>query len=226
MKPTIIPTLLALALLAASCGGGSTTQNTTTDGAPAADTTAKAATPAAQEPEQPAATQQPSSDNTDASPADSGNGKKVFGDINQDGNQDCITYTDQDLQVSIAGTSFNKKYIVEDEYSDRNITEITINQKGVIKILTTWMNSRGADGDDNYTVRYQDNDLYLIGYDNYYKPATNESYNLLTLKKETISGLTDDESEKTISTLKKIPLHRLSDIKIGEYRCEDYDGIE
>ncbi|MBQ1697296.1 MAG: hypothetical protein II075_05395, partial [Bacteroidales bacterium] len=132
-------------------------------------------------------------------------------------------YTDQDLQVSIAGTSFNKKYIVEDEYSDRNITEITINQKGVIKILTTWTNSRGADGDDNYTVRFQDGDLYLIGYDNYYKPATNESYNLLTLKKERISGLTDDEPEKTTSTLKKIPLHRLSEIKIGEYRCEDYE---
>ncbi len=218
---TTIPTLLALALTIASCGGGSTTQTT---GAPSADTSAKATIPAAaKEPEKNAPQQ---SSTADASPADSGNGKKVFGDINQDGNQDCITYTDQDLQVSIAGTSFNKKYIVEDEYSDRNITEITINQKGVIKILTTWMNSRGADGDDNYTVRYQDNDLYLIGYDNYHKPATNESYNLLTLKKETISGLTDDESEKTISTLKKIPLHRLSDIKIGEYRCEDYDGIE
>ena len=220
---TTIPTLLALALTIASCGGGSITQTT---GAPSADTSAKATIPvAAKEPEKPAP-QQSSTEAPDASPADSGNGKKVFGDINQDGNQDCITYTDQDLQVSIAGTSFNKKYIVEDEYSDRNITEITINQKGVIKILTTWMNSRGADGDDNYTVRYQDNDLYLIGYDTYYKPATNESYNLLTLKKETISGLTDDEPEKTISTLKKIPLHRLSDIKIGEYRCEDYDGIE
>ncbi|MBQ2097474.1 MAG: hypothetical protein II480_04800, partial [Bacteroidales bacterium] len=214
-------TLLALALTIASCGGGNTTQNNS--GSPSADATAKAATPAAQEPEQPAVTQQPSSDNTDEQSADSGNGQKVFGDINQDGNQDCITYTDQDLQVSIAGTSFNKKYIVEDEYSDRNITEITINQKGVIKILTTWMNSRGADGDDNYTVRFQDGDLYLIGYDNYYKPATNESYNLLTLKKERISGLTDDEPEKTTSTLKKIPLHRLSEIKIGEYRCEDYE---
>ena len=220
---TTIPTLLALALTIASCGGGSTTQTT---GAPSADTSAKATIPAAAKEPEKNAPQQSSTVAPDASPDDSGNGKKVFGDINQDGNQDCITYTDQDLQVSIAGTSFNKKYIVEDEYSDRNITEITINQKGVIKILTTWMNSRGADGDDNYTVRYQDNDLYLIGYDNYHKPATNESYNLLTLKKETISGLTDDEPEKTISTLKKIPLHRLSDIKIGEYRCEDYDGIE
>ena len=168
---------------------------------------------------QPAAPQQSSTVATD----DSGNGQKVFGDINQDGNQDCITYTDKELQVSIAGTDFNKKYIVEDEYSDRLITDITINQKGVIKILTTWTNSRGADGDDNYTVRFQDGDLYLIGYDNYYKPATNESYNLLTLKKERISGLTDDEPEKTTSTLKKIPLHRLSEIKIGEYRCEDYE---
>ena len=226
MKPTIIPTLLALALLTASCGGGSTTQNTTTDGAPAADTTAKAATPAAQEPEQPAATQQPSSDNTDEQSADSGNGSKVFGDINQDGKQDCITYTNKDLQVSIAGTDFNKKYIVEDENSDRDITEITINPKGVIKILTTWTNERGADGNDDYTVRYQDDDLYLIGYDTYYKPATNESYNLLTLKKETTTGMTDDDTKKTTTSLKKIPLHRLSDIKIGEYCCEDYDGIE
>ena len=48
MKPTIIPTLLALALLTASCGGGSTTttQNTTA-GAQSADTTSTTvATPA------------------------------------------------------------------------------------------------------------------------------------------------------------------------------------
>jgi hypothetical protein len=45
MKNSIIPTLLALSLLAASCGGGSTTttQNTTT-GAQSADTTATTAT--------------------------------------------------------------------------------------------------------------------------------------------------------------------------------------
>lgn len=213
MKSTIITTFLAFSLTMASCGGGNTTQN---GGALSADSTAN----------RPAAPQQQGTDNTDVQPADSCNGKKVFGDINQDGSQDCITYTDKDLQVSISGTSFNKKYIVEDENSDRSITEITINQKGVVKILTTWTNVRGADGNDDYTVRYQDDDLYLIGYDTYYKPATNDSYNLLTYKKETISGLTDDDTKKTISKLKKIPLHRLSDIKIGEYCCEDYDGIE
>ena len=165
------------------------------------------------------------------STANNSDSKNIYGDINQDGIKDVIVYTAKDLNVCILNdkdvATYDKTFKVEDEYSDRLITEVTINDKGVIVIKTTWTNERGADGDDDYTVRFQDGDLYLIGYDSYYKPATNVSYNLLTYKKITKEGMNDDDLKTKTETLKnRLPLHKLSDIKIGEYICEDYDGLE
>lgn len=156
--------------------------------------------------------------------------KSVHGDINQDGIEDVILYTDQEIDVALLDANdvitFEKNYKIKDENSSRNITEITINKKGVFVIKTEWTNERGANGNDNYTARYQNEDFYLIGYDSYYKPATNESYNLLTYKKIVTTGQDNDDKKTTTSVLKKIPLHRLSDIKLGEYQCDDYNGIE
>lgn len=157
--------------------------------------------------------------------------KTTYGDINQDGIKDVIGFTKRDLTVCILDdndvATYNKTFMVQDEYSNRLITDVTIDDKGVVVIKTTWTNERGADGDDYYTVRFQDGDLYLIGYDTYYKPATNVSYNLLTYKKIKKEGLNDNDSETTTEDLKNhLPLHKLSDIKIGEYICDDYDGLE
>lgn len=169
-------------------------------------------------------------DDPDFNEENAENSRTVHGDINHDGIKDIIIYTEQEINLALLDAhdvvTSEKKYKIVDENSSRRIQEVTINEKGVIVIKTTWINERGASGDDNYTIRYQDSDYYLIGYDSYYMPATNDSYNLLTYKKIRTTGTNKDDMKTETSTLKKIPLHRLSDIKIGEYHCGDYDGIE
>ena len=151
-------------------------------------------------------------------------------DINQDGIDDMIAFNSKSFSVYFFDTendiTTEKTFKVENEYAKSTIEDVAFNLNGDLVIQTEWINSRGASGGDDYTVRYQDDDFYLIGYDCQYQPATSDSYDLLTYTKRTVSGMRDDDMKRTTSTLKKLPLKKLSDIKIGQYNCDDYEVRE
>lgn len=151
---------------------------------------------------------------------------RVKADLNHDGVTDLVVYNEKGL--SIYFSNGHAKYFargagnVENEYADSRITNVKVNDKGVLRIETEWVNDRGASGSDTYVARFQNNDFYLIGYDGMYNnPPTTYSFNLLTGKAVTVSGYAEDTKRKT-SAIKKLPLKKLSEVKIGEYKCEDY----
>lgn len=151
---------------------------------------------------------------------------KVRGDFDKDGVTDLAIYDSKTLSIyfsnGYAKYILHDTYKVENEYADSRIIDVTVNDKGVLRIETEWTNDRGASGSDTYVARYQDNDFYLIGYDcTYNNPPTTYSFNLLTNRAVTVSGYVDDAKTKTMA-IKKLPLKKLSEIKIGEYKCEDY----
>jgi hypothetical protein len=154
--------------------------------------------------------------------------QSIDGDINHDGIDDLVRYGSKSKTITVYcfdaknNVIYEKTFTVQNEYAKSFLEGVSIYEDGTIVIETEWINNRGASGGDDYTVRYQDDDLYLIGYDCQYEPYTIESYNLLTYQKETESGINDEEKRRTTSTLKKLPLKKLSDIKIGQYHCEDY----
>ena len=156
--------------------------------------------------------------------------RSVDGDINHDGIDDMVRYGTKSKTITVYcfdaknNVIYEKTYTVQNENAKSFLRGVSIYEDGTIVIRTEWINSRGASGSDNYTARYQDDDLYLIGYDCHYQPSTFETYNLLTYTKEKESGLIGDD-QKTTTTLKKLPLKKLSDIKIGEYNCADYQGF-
>ena len=151
-------------------------------------------------------------------------------DINQDGTDDMVAFNSESLSIYFFdaenAVTAEKTFKVENEYAKSTIENVAFNPDGDMVIQTEWINERGASGGDDYTVRYQDDDFYLIGYDCQYQPATNDSYDLLTYTKKTESGMNEDDMKRTTSTLKKLPLKKLSDIKIGQYNCDDYEGRE
>ena len=136
---------------------------------------------------------------------------RVKADLNHDGVTDLVVYNEKGLSIYFSN-----------EYADSRITNVKVNDKGVLRIETEWVNDRGASGSDTYVARFQNNDFYLIGYDcTYNNPPTTYSFNLLTGKAVTVSGYAEDTKRKT-SAIKKLPLKKLSEMKIGEYKCEDY----
>lgn len=151
----------------------------------------------------------------------------VVGDINQDSIEDLVRYDSEYLTVycfdAKNAVTFEKTFTIQNENDKSRIESVSIFADDIMVIHTEWINSRGASGSDDYIVRYQDDDLYLIGYNCQYQPYTVESYNLLTYQKTTETGLREGDMKKTTSTLKRLPLKKLSDIKIGEYNCEDYE---
>ena len=147
-------------------------------------------------------------------------------DINQDGIDDVVAFNYESLCIYFFDAEnaviSEKTFKVQNEFAKSRIENVVCHPDGDMVIRTEWINNRGASGSDNYTAHYQDDDLYLIGYDCHYQPSTFETYNLLTYTKEKESGLIGDD-KKTTTTLKKLPLKKLSDIKIGEYNCNDYE---
>ncbi|MBQ1836355.1 MAG: hypothetical protein II129_04865 [Paludibacteraceae bacterium] len=151
---------------------------------------------------------------------------KVRGDFDKDGVTDLAIYDSKTLSIyfsnGYAKYILHDTYKVENEYADSRIIDVTVNDKGVLRIETEWTNDRGASGSDTYVARYQDNDFYLIGYDcTYNNPPTTYSFNLLTNRAVTVSGYVDDAKTKTMA-IKKLPLKKLSEVKIGEYKCDDH----
>ena len=148
------------------------------------------------------------------------------GDFDKDGATDLAVYDSKSLSLyfsnGYAKYILHDTYKVDNEYADSRITNVSVNAKGVLRIETEWTNDRGASGTDTYTIRYQDNDFYLIGYDCTYNPPASKSYNLLTYKVITIDGFSEEDGEKHTGTLQKLPLRKLSQIKIGEYKCDDH----
>lgn len=150
-------------------------------------------------------------------------------DINQDGIDDMIAFNSESLSVYYLDAqdaiTSEKTFKAQNDFAKSMIEDVTYNpEDGVMVIRTEWSNDRGASGSDDYTVRYQDGDFYLISYECQYPPCTSETYDLLTYKKITESGYCDGDMERTTSTLKELPLKKLSDIKIGQYHCQDYEG--
>ena len=154
--------------------------------------------------------------------------RSIDGDINHDGIDDLVRYGSKTNTITVYcfdaknNVIYEKTFTVQNEYAKSFLEGVSIYEDGTLVIETEWINDRGASGGDDYTVRYQDDDLYLIGYDCQYQPYTIESYNLLTYQKETKSGINDEERKRTTSSLKQLPLKKLSVIKIGEYHCDDY----
>lgn len=154
------------------------------------------------------------------------NAAKVKADLNKDGVTDLIVYNDKSLSIYFNNGFANYfprgTFIIENEYADSRIIDVSVNAKGVVRIDTEWTNDRGASGSDTYVTRLQNNDFYLIGYDSRYNnPPTYYSFNLLTYKATTTSGY-DEDTKRETKVLKRLPLKLLSEIKIGEYKCEDY----
>jgi len=152
----------------------------------------------------------------------------IDADINHDGIDDLVRYGTKSKNIMVYcydaknNVFYEKTFTVQNENANSSLEDVSINEDGTIVIRTDWINSRGASGSDNYTARYQDDDLYLIGYDCQYQPYTVETYDLLTYQKTKETGIREEEMKTTTTTLKKLPLKKLSDIKIGEYHCEDY----
>lgn len=155
------------------------------------------------------------------------NEESVCSDINNDGITDCITYIDSQFKVNFGineNTLESKEtFFVENENADSRITGVSIEKNGDFKVETEWTNERGASGTDSYTGRYHDGTFWLIAYECTYEPATSETYDLINFKKISESGFDEDDVEQKITDLKKLPLKKLSEIKIGEYHCDDYE---
>ena len=112
----------------------------------------------------------------------------------------------------------------EDEYQSVDI-ELSINDKGVMRISPSYFNSMGsADSDESvYVFRFQDGDFYLIGKDTksfsrYSGESTEVSENYLTHKRQTIISNVFDESVKPKETWTKIPADPLE--KLGAKMLE------
>jgi hypothetical protein len=150
---------------------------------------------------------------------------KITADFNND---DIIDFADYDSEgvyiyfydYNYDGYILQTTYKIFNNHDDIRINEVITNSKGVLKIKTQW-NNNGEKRNNTYTVRYQDNDFYLIGYDCTYN-GTTKAYNLLTHKATIIEEYGINQTKQTY-TISKLPLKKLSYIRIGEYECEDYD---
>ncbi|MBP5364617.1 MAG: hypothetical protein J6Y82_01675 [Bacteroidales bacterium] len=160
---------------------------------------------------------------------DYNNGEKsVCSDINNDGHTDCISYSENEFSIYFGQDDDEtldpiEGFVLENENANSIITNVTIAANGDFKVETEWTNERGASGTDNYTARYHDGNFVLIAYDCTYEPATSDTYDLINFKKISESGFDEDDVEQKITDLKKLPLKKLSEIKIGEYHCDDYE---
>ncbi|MBR2201832.1 MAG: hypothetical protein IJ894_14050 [Bacteroidales bacterium] len=112
----------------------------------------------------------------------------------------------------------------EDEYQSVDI-ELSINEKGVMRISPSYFNSMGSSDSDAsvYVFRFQNGDFYLIGKDTksfsrYSGESTEVSENYLTHKRQTIISNVFDESVKTKETWTKIPADPLE--KLGAKMLE------
>ena len=107
----------------------------------------------------------------------------------------------------------------EDEYTSVDV-DLTINDKGVMRIRPSYFNSMGsADSEESvYVFRFQDGDFYLIGKDvksfsRYSGESVEVSENYLTHKRQTITSNMMDESAKPKEVWTKIPADPL--VKLG-----------
>ena len=178
------------------------------------------------------------------------------GDINKDGNKDVVIAEQNggELAVYFGSADGYKLYNIyptngeKCEYEHRKSQEfyvnVSITAKGVLRIATSEMifGQTCEDPDtydcaysDNislvYMLRYQDNDLYLIGGNkSIYREGDGSlavsgggSYNTLTNKKIPIDIDGSTLLRDQITDIPKKPLKSLSEITIGLYDFEDYD---
>lgn len=119
---------------------------------------------------------------------------------------------------------FNTIPGTEDEYQSVDI-ELSINDKGVMRISPSYFNSAGSSDSDAsvYVFRFQNGDFYLIGKDTksfsrYSGESTEVSENYLTHKRQTIISNMFDDSVKPKETWTKIPADPLE--KLGAKMLE------
>ena len=135
-----------------------------------------------------------------------------------------VYFGNESATYSLFKQYFNTIPGQEDEYQSVDI-ELSINDKGVMRISPSYFNSAGSSDSDAsvYVFRFQNGDFYLIGKDTksfsrYSGESTEVSENYLTHKRQTIISNMFDESVKPKETWTKIPADPLE--KLGAKMLE------
>ena len=135
-----------------------------------------------------------------------------------------VYFGSEDGKYTLFKQYFNTIPGTEDEYQSVDI-ELSINDKGVMRISPSYFNSMGsADSDASvYVFRFQNGDFYLIGKDTksfsrYSGESTEVSENYLTHKRQTIISNMFDDNVKPKETWTKIPADPLE--KLGAKMLE------